>query len=137
MHQTVGIVLGRRRPKRQAYRELQARLDVAAQAVYDGQVDKLILSGDNRFQNYNEPAVMQQYLLTVKHIPASKLQPDYAGRDTYHRANALPKSLASNKQLSTALIRICRGPYFCVDTLALPPTVFQRRRATTAAAANY
>lgn len=83
-HAAVGIVLGAGiTSKGKPYKELQARLDVAAQAVHDGQVDKLILSGDNRFKWYDEPGAMMRYLENVKHIPASKLQPDYAGRDTY------------------------------------------------------
>ncbi len=83
-HMHVGLVLGAGvTPSGQPYRELKARLDLAAQALADGRVDKLLLSGDNRFKNYNEPGAMLDYLKNVKHIPVSKLQPDYAGRSTY------------------------------------------------------
>lgn len=58
-HQHVGLVLGAGVTKDgKPYKELQARLDVAAQAVAAGKVDKLLLSGDNRYRNYDEPTAM-------------------------------------------------------------------------------
>lgn len=84
MHQHIGIVLGAGITKQgKPYKELQARLDVAAKGVRSGQVDGLILSGDNSRKSYDEPRAMQVYLTTVKHIPANKLQVDDAGDDTY------------------------------------------------------
>jgi vancomycin permeability regulator SanA len=83
-HVRVGMVMGAGITQAGApYRELQARLDVAAQALRQKEVDKLILTGDNRFHNYDEPAAMQHYLVAVKHISKDKLQVDDAGRDTY------------------------------------------------------
>jgi vancomycin permeability regulator SanA len=83
-HVSVGIVLGSGITKDgRPFKELLARLDVAAQALNDGRVDKLILSGDNRFKNYDEPKAMRDYLISSKHISSDKLQPDYAGRSTY------------------------------------------------------
>jgi vancomycin permeability regulator SanA len=96
----VGIVLGAGvNGKGKPYRELQARLDVAADAVQKGYVDKLILSGDNRFHSYNEPAAMMQYLLDVRHIPAVKLQPDYAGRSTYESCERAAKIFVLQKTI--------------------------------------
>ena len=83
-HATVGIVLGAGITKKgKPFKELQARLDVAAKALQSGRVDRLILSGDNSIKRYNEPKAMVDYLVNTKHIAANKLQPDYAGRDTY------------------------------------------------------
>jgi vancomycin permeability regulator SanA len=83
-HVRVGLVMGAGINKTgQPYRELRARLDAAAQAVQSKEVDKLILTGDNRFYNYDEPAAMKRYLVEAKHIPADTLQVDDAGRDTY------------------------------------------------------
>src|SRR4051812_906964 len=42
---------------------LYDRLTTAAQLYKLGKVQKLLLSGDNRFQNYNEPAVMRDTAL--------------------------------------------------------------------------
>jgi vancomycin permeability regulator SanA len=42
----------------------------------------VLVSGDNRFTNYDEPTAMADYL--VAHgVPASKVVRDFAGRDTY------------------------------------------------------
>jgi vancomycin permeability regulator SanA len=83
-HGNIGIVLGAGvNAKGKPYKELEARLNVAADALDKGYVDKLILSGDNRFVDYNEPEAMKEYLINIKHIDAQKLQPDYAGRSTY------------------------------------------------------
>lgn len=84
MHQHIGMVLGAGITKKgKPFKELQARLDVAAKAVRSGQVDGLILSGDNSRKTYDEPKAMLNYLEETKHIPADKLQVDDAGRDTY------------------------------------------------------
>ena len=83
-HERVGIVLGAGVNKQgKPYKELKARLDIAAEAYRKGKVEKLIMSGDNRFKNYNEPDAMMQYMINEKHIPKADLQPDYAGRSTY------------------------------------------------------
>ncbi|HET7302764.1 MAG TPA: ElyC/SanA/YdcF family protein [Candidatus Saccharimonadales bacterium] len=80
----VGLVLGAGiTPDGTPYKELRSRLDTAAAALQSGTVQKLLLSGDNRFKNYNEPEAMKEYLVTQKHISASQLQLDYAGRSTY------------------------------------------------------
>jgi vancomycin permeability regulator SanA len=83
-HAKVGLVLGAGiTHDGKPYRELQARLDVAAAALQNGTVDKLLLSGDNRFKNYDEPTAMKNYLVSKKHIDPHKLQADFAGRSTY------------------------------------------------------
>lgn len=83
-HVKVGIVLGAGVAKNgKPYKELQARLDTAADALNSGFVDKLILSGDNRFKNYDEPTAMFNYLVKNRKVPAQQLQRDFAGRSTY------------------------------------------------------
>lgn len=58
------------------------RMDVAI-ALYDaGTVQKLLVSGDNRFENYNEPGAMLAYAISRGVDPAD-VQPDYGGRRTY------------------------------------------------------
>jgi len=54
-------------------------------------VDKLLMSGDNRFVEYNEPEAMRQYAIDLG-IPNEDIVLDYAGRRTYdtcYRANAI------------------------------------------------
>ncbi len=97
---TVGLVLGAGITKQgKPYRELQARLDVAADALHKGYVSKLLLSGDNRFHDYNEPQAMQDYLVNVKHIPKNKLQVDDAGRSTYESCERAAKVFGLHKTI--------------------------------------
>ena len=88
----VGIVLGAGvGPDHKPYKELLARLDIAADALEKGTVDRLIVSGDNRFKNYNEPDAMREYLVNERHIDVKKIQPDYAGRSTYESCERAAK----------------------------------------------
>jgi SanA protein len=55
----------------------------AAMALYRaGAVNKLLLTGDNRFADYNEPAAMAAYA-EARGVPREDLVLDYAGRRTY------------------------------------------------------
>ncbi len=70
---------------------LRDRLDAAAQLYRDSKVQKILLTGDNRFVNYNEPGAMRNYLIQAG-IPEEDLVLDYAGRRTYdscYRAKAI------------------------------------------------
>ena len=78
----VGLVLGASVRAGEPNRVLQERLDTAALLYHEGKVQKLILSGDNRTVDYNEPEAMKRYLLN-KEIPERDLILDYAGRRTY------------------------------------------------------
>ncbi len=70
---------------------LQDRVETAVQLYRTGKVQKLLLSGDNRFADYDEPGRMRDYALS-RGVPAEDIQPDYAGRRTYdtcYRAKAI------------------------------------------------
>jgi SanA protein len=70
---------------------LRDRVSAAAQLYFAGKVQKLLMSGDNRFVNYNEPAAMQAYALQLG-VPSADIVLDYAGRRTYdtcYRARAI------------------------------------------------
>jgi vancomycin permeability regulator SanA len=55
----------------------------AAAALYQaGVVGKLLMSGDNRFANYNEPAAMRRTALQLG-VPDEDIVLDLAGRSTY------------------------------------------------------
>lgn len=47
-----------------------------------GKVEKIIMSGDNSYLDYDEPGTMISYAL-AQGVPEEVLQPDYAGRRTY------------------------------------------------------
>lgn len=61
---------------------LRDRVATAAQLYFDGKVQKLLMSGDNRFLDYNEPGAMKRYALSLG-IPEEDIVLDYAGRRTY------------------------------------------------------
>ena len=61
---------------------LYDRVAAAADLYRLGKVEKLLLSGDNRFLNYNEPGAMRKAALSLG-VPDNALVLDYAGRSTY------------------------------------------------------
>lgn len=61
---------------------LRDRMDVAIALYNAGKVDKLLLSGDNRFVDYDEPSAMRDYAL-ARGVADDDIQPDYGGRRTY------------------------------------------------------
>ncbi len=70
---------------------LQDRVQTAANLYFAGKVEKLLMSGDNRFVDYNEPAVMREVAISLG-VPESAIVLDYAGRRTYdtcYRAKAI------------------------------------------------
>jgi SanA protein len=70
---------------------LADRMDTAIALYEAGKVNKLLLTGDNRFVDYNEPEKMAEYAL-ARGVPRSDLVLDYAGRRTYdscYRATAI------------------------------------------------
>ncbi len=70
---------------------LRDRVETAAQLYFAGKVQKLLMSGDNRSDNYNEPGAMREYALSLG-VPSDAIVLDYAGRRTYdtcYRAKAI------------------------------------------------
>lgn len=61
---------------------LADRVRAAANLYHAGRVRKLLLSGDNRFVDYNEPQAMKDLALELG-VPEKDLVLDYAGRRTY------------------------------------------------------
>ncbi len=67
------------------------RVTTAANLYLAGKVEKLLMSGDNRFVDYNEPAVMRSLAISLG-VPEDAIVLDYAGRRTYdtcYRAKAI------------------------------------------------
>jgi SanA protein len=67
------------------------RVTTAADLYLAGKVEKILVSGDNRFVNYNEPEAMRNLAISLG-VPADDIVRDYAGRRTYdtcYRAKAI------------------------------------------------
>lgn len=70
---------------------LRDRVETAASLYFSGRVEKLLMSGDNSEEYYNEPGAMRSYALSLG-VPQEAIVLDYAGRRTYdtcYRAKAV------------------------------------------------
>ena len=70
---------------------LRDRVAAAADLYFSGKVEKLLMSGDNRILDYNEPGAMRAYALSLG-VPEDAIVLDYAGHRTYdtcYRAKAI------------------------------------------------
>src|SRR3990172_12100148 len=61
---------------------LRDRVTTAVELYFQGKVNKLLMSGDNRVDNYNEPAAMEEFAIGLG-VPAEDIILDYAGQRTY------------------------------------------------------
>jgi SanA protein len=61
---------------------LKDRIDTAAKLYFAGKVQVILMSGDNRYLNYNEPGAMLEYAVSLG-VPEQDIVLDYAGRRTY------------------------------------------------------
>lgn len=92
---------------------LRDRVQQAANLYFAKKVEKLLMSGDNRFVNYNEPESMRQYALTLG-VPEKDIVLDYAGRSTYdtcYRAKAIFQ--LKNVTLVTQQFHLPRAIFIC------------------------
>jgi len=61
---------------------LRDRVEAAVQLYQAGKVEKILMSGDNRFIDYNEPGAMRAFALGLG-VPEEDIVLDFAGRRTY------------------------------------------------------
>ena len=71
----MGLVLGTSEKQRGGGDNpyFQFRMDAAARLFRMGKVKRLLLSGDHRQSDYNEPEAMRRALL-ARHLPAARAQ---------------------------------------------------------------
>jgi SanA protein len=92
---------------------LADRVTAAANLYFAGKVEKLLMSGDNRFVDYNEPEAMRQLALSLG-VPDQAIVLDYAGRRTYdtcYRAKAIFR--VDQAILVTQPFHMPRAIYLC------------------------
>lgn len=79
-HHKVGLLLGTSRHGRNGLinRYYQYRIDAAVALFQAGKIDYILVSGDNRKKNYNEPESMAADLM-ARGIPRERIVLDYAG----------------------------------------------------------
>ncbi len=61
---------------------LRDRVATGAELFFAGKVEKLLMSGDNSREDYNEPAAMKEYAINLG-VSEEAIVLDYAGRRTY------------------------------------------------------
>ena len=115
---------------------LQDRVQTAANLYFDGRVEKLLMSGDNRFVNYNEPEAMRQYALSLG-VPDEDIILDYAGRRTYdtcYRARDIFR--VDSAILVTQGFHLPRALFLCnmlgVDGIGVPADLQYYRKISRA-----
>jgi vancomycin permeability regulator SanA len=98
---------------------LRDRVATAANLYFSGKVEKLLMSGDNSTVEYNEPAAMRDYALSLG-VPDGAIVLDYAGRRTYdtcYRARDIFS--VGNAILVTQGFHLPRALYTC-NALGVP-----------------
>jgi SanA protein len=78
----VAIVFGAAVYQDDLSRILEDRVKMAITLYKTGKVDRILVSGDNRTPEYNEPKAMAEYLISHAVDPKDVVI-DYAGRSTY------------------------------------------------------
>jgi len=126
---------------------LRDRITVAADLYFSGKVKKLLMSGDNRFLDYNEPGAMRRFAMQLG-VPDQDVVQDFAGRSTYdtcYRAKYifgleeaivvtqqyhLPRVLYTCNRIGIDAVGVpadlrqySRGPYFFWNLREIPATV--------------
>lgn len=97
---------------------LADRVHTAVELYLAGKVDKILMSGDNRYLNYNEPGAMKEYAME-QNVPEEDIVLDYAGRRTYdtcYRARDIFR--VQDAVLITQAFHLPRALYTC-NTLGL------------------
>ncbi len=92
---------------------LQDRIVTAVELYRAGRVRKILMSGDNRFENYNEPVAMKETAVKMG-VPEENVIEDLAGRrtfDTCYRAQEIFG--VSQAVLVTQDFHLNRALYLC------------------------
>jgi len=92
---------------------LRDRVETAVDLYKTGKVQKILMSGDNRFIEYNEPAAMKEYAISLG-IPGEDIVLDYAGRRTYDTCYRAKHIFGLDKAiLITQAFHLPRAVYHC------------------------
>lgn len=92
---------------------LRDRVQTGVSLYFSGKVEKLLMSGDNTVEYYNEPEAMRRYALSLG-VPNEDIVLDYAGSRTYdscYRANAIFG--VKNALLVTQRFHLPRALFLC------------------------
>ena len=113
---------------------LRDRIATAADLYFSGKVEKLLMSGDNSFSDYNEPASMQEYAVMLG-VPVEDIVLDYAGRRTYDTCYRAREIFAVDEAiLVTQGYHLPRALYTCnklgINAIGVSADMRQYRRGS-------
>lgn len=92
---------------------LEDRIITAVELYRAGRVRKILMSGDNRFENYNEPDAMREGAIK-RGVPAENVVADYAGRRTYDTCRRAKEIFGIQRAvLVTHEFHLNRALYLC------------------------
>lgn len=92
---------------------LKDRVATASELYFDGKIQKILMSGDNRFVYYDEPSAMKNYAIELG-VPEENIVLDFAGRRTYDTCYRAIKIFGVHKALLiTQQYHLPRAIYTC------------------------
>jgi SanA protein len=92
---------------------LRDRVATAAELYFAGKIKKLLMSGDNSHNDYNEPAAMRAYAMQLG-VSGDDIVLDYAGRRTYDTCYRAREIFRVNEAiLVTQNFHLPRALYTC------------------------
>lgn len=92
---------------------LEDRIITAVELYRSDRVHKILMSGDNRFENYNEPAAMRGQAIK-RGVASADVVADYAGRRTFDTCLRAKEIFGVNRAiLVTQQFHLNRAIYLC------------------------
>ncbi|MCP4141045.1 MAG: hypothetical protein GY755_12305 [Chloroflexi bacterium] len=92
---------------------LRDRVKTAVDLYFQGKVEKLLMSGDNRTPDYDEPSAMKNYAISLG-IPEEDIVLDFAGRRTYDTCYRAKEIFGLDSAiLVTQEFHLSRALYLC------------------------
>lgn len=113
---------------------LYDRVATAADLYHAGRASKLLMSGDNRFVEYNEPEVMRATAIELG-VPEKDIVLDYAGRRTYDSCYRAKEIFGVDRAvLVTQSFHLDRALYLCdglgIDAIGVSADRHEYREAS-------
>jgi vancomycin permeability regulator SanA len=111
---SIGLVLGAQVRKNKPSDVLRLRLDKSAELYFDKKITKILVSGSNQSEFYNEPKVMKNYLVSVKGVSENDIIEDFAGLRTLDSCYRAKKVFnAKNIVIITQNFHLPRAYFLC------------------------
>ena len=113
---------------------LRDRVATAAGLYFDGKVKKILMSGDNTTQHYDEPGAMREYALSLG-VPDEAIVLDYAGSRTYDTCYRARHIFGVHQAtLVTQNFHLPRAIYTCnalgISAVGVPANTRQYRKSS-------